>query len=137
MYTFELLDACFAIVMLIILLVMAYVIGYTSKMERLNKALARETKYVDTLLDTLNKSELSTASLSDISERSQHLLMLSLQSQEKSLKKQHREAMKKYKARCDAKLASQIDFIEKTARVKTVQIKGFDEAFDTSALLSK
>lgn len=86
MYTFELLDAYFAIVMLIILLVLAYVIGYTSKMERLTTTLQNETAYVDTLIERLAYNGEAA-----YVQRIQHAY--AKEEQARALKRQHREAM--------------------------------------------
>lgn len=129
MYEFTLLDAFFASVAVVIVVLMAFSFGYTCKMERLTKVLASETQYVDTL------SERLAYAISDACEaRIQH--GFAMVEQERALVKTHREAMKKYKARCNTKLARQIDLIEK-ATTKTVTVSGLTGDYDLSPLLSK
>lgn len=140
MYLVSVLDMFFASVCVVICVLMAYAFGYTCKMERLTKALASETAWVNSLLETTRDVEMAMFD-------SQHKWSLDkwtleqnalsmLKNQQNELKKVHREAMKKYKARCDAKLARQIDLIEK-ANTQTVTVSGLSRDYDFSPLLSK
>lgn len=129
MYEFTLLDAFFASSIAVIAVLMAFSFGYTCKMERLTKALRAESDYVDTM------SERLAYAISDACElRIQH--GYAMEEQGRALAKTHREAMKKYKARCNAKLARQIDLIEK-ATTQTVTVSGITRDNDLSRLLSK
>lgn len=129
MYEFTLLDAFFASIIAVIAVLMAFSFGYTCKMERLTKALRAESDYVDTL------SERLAYAISDACElRIQH--GYAMEEQGRALAKTHREAMKKYKARCNAKLARQVDVILSPPAVEhnfTVS----SEPVDVSYLLSK
>lgn len=129
MYSVSLLDMFFASVCVVICVLMAYAFGYTCKMERLTKALQAESDYVDTLTERLAYHISDACDL-----RIQHAY--AFKEQARALAKTHREAMKKYKARCDAKLARQIDLIEK-ATTQTVTVSGLSRDYDLSPLLSK
>ena len=129
MYSVSVLDMFFASVCVVICVLMAYAFGYTCKMERLTKALQAESDYVDTLTERIAYHISDEHSL-----RIQHAY--AIEEQARALAKTHREAMNKYKARCDAKLARQIDLIEKV-KTQTVTVSGLSLDYDFSPLLSK
>lgn len=129
MYSVSMLDMFFASICVVICVLMAYAFGYTCKMERLTKALQAESAYVDIVTDRIAYHISEEHSL-----RIQHAY--AIEEQARALAKTHREAMKKYRARCDAKLARQIDLIEK-ANTKTVTVSGLSRDYDFSPLLSK
>lgn len=118
MYSVTLLDMFFASVFATVALLMAYAFGYTCKMERLTKALANETAW-GMMMDE------HAAAVEQAMALSQHKwgtdkwtleqnYLSALTNQQKELKKHHREAMKKYKARCNAQLAKQVDTLKQT-----------------------
>lgn len=129
MYSVSVLDMFFASVCVVICVLMAYAFGYTCKMERLTKALQAESDYVDTLTERIAYHISDEHSL-----RIQHAY--AFEEQASALAKTHREAMKKYKARCNAKLARQIDLIEK-ANSETITELDLTRKYDYSPLLSK
>lgn len=107
MYTFTLLDAFFfVIIIMVILVLMAFSFGYTCKMERLTKALKNEIVWTGLLQARLDDVQQDMAMIRLAGNNA-------LGEQARALKRQHREAMKKYKARCDATLAKHISLVDK------------------------
>lgn len=140
MYSVSLLDIVFACIMCALFMLLCYAIGRTNNNTSLNKkltaALARKAELNRCWYETRAKLIYANGVIEDLEGVHKLCMDMAIKAEQRELPKKHREAMKKYKARCNAKLARQVDLIDKPA-VEHIKSIGPAVTDDFSYLLSK
>lgn len=137
-------DIVFACVMCALLMAWAYVVGRTSQLHHIKAEVEGFKEDRKWLCNDLRMAEAECLAYRDsaIAQHEKHAVLMAqfLSVQKRELSKKHRLAMQKYRAKCDARLSTQFEFMrsanEAAKAVEMVEMSGHNMP-DFSALLSK